>query len=223
MCQEGSKQTALKSLFLSRCSTPCNRKQRHLQKAAAHKHHSGREHSVRAGVPLPQKVLLKRAPARTEKKRDTKRQKRVKNISAEKDAAFVKDAFPCTLRVSTQLFALGCESRFARSGNCAKKRTRTRIRHWVNYRVHENQSSARPVQMQCRPVTTRWQQALATKAFPSLCTPRPWVPGEVTGLLGGNLFLCSPGTPSSSLGTSQHFSHLLSGSRDAPGVFKNLF
>lgn len=71
MCQEGSKQTALKSLFLSRCSTPCNRKQRHLQKAAAHKHHSGREHSVRAGVPLPQKVLLKRAPARTGKKKET--------------------------------------------------------------------------------------------------------------------------------------------------------
>lgn len=223
MCQEGSKQTALKSLFLSRCSTPCNRKQRHLQKAAAHKHHSGREHSVRAGVPLPQKVLLKRAPARTEKKRDTKRQKRVKNISAEKDAAFVKDAFPCTLRVSTQLFALGCESRFARSGNCAKKRTRTRIRRWVNYRVHEkselSEACANAVQAGYHPVAA----GTCYKSISSLCTPRPWVPGEVTGLLGGNLFLCSPGTPSSSLGTSQHFSHLLSGSRDAPGIFKKLF
>lgn len=71
--------------------------------------------------------------------------------SALPPGSLLSDANPVLLTLETML---------------KKGRERERIRHWVNYRVHENKSSARPVQVQWRPVTTRWQQALATKAFP---------------------------------------------------------
>lgn len=81
MCQESSKQTALKSLFLSRRSTPCDRAKptKELQPTSP-----VWIENAASGMALPQKSCGKEHLH--EHKKERERQKCVKNIPAEKDA-----------------------------------------------------------------------------------------------------------------------------------------
>lgn len=85
-----------------------------------------------------------------------------------------------------------------------KGRVYEQNRRWVNYHVNENMNSARSAKMQWRPITTRRQQALATKAFPPSARPAisSWLGYRIP--VGKPTPVCIPGT----LG-EQHSGHLL--------------
>lgn len=99
-----------------------------------------------------------------------------------------------------------------------KGRGNQQNRSWAHQRVRENRNSARSVKTQWSPTASRWQQALATKAFPPSTCPAPgWGAGFFLGIQSASQECLE----SNGLDIPRYLSNLLLDSGDSPDICRN--